>query len=49
MLNGAAAAGESSICSEIQAQSSQPYPSAGIDAFLRTLPERWIEVPGGWT
>lgn len=46
VLNGAAGAGKSSIGREIQKQSPEPYLVAGIDAFLRMLPERWFEGPG---
>lgn len=43
LLNGAAGAGKTSICRQIQQLATTPFLYAGIDTFLRMLPARYLE------
>jgi len=41
-LNGASSSGKTSIATELQALFSEPYLNAGVDSFLKMVPQRFI-------
>lgn len=45
IFNGVAGAGKTSTSVAFQAISAEPYLDAGIDRFLRMLPDRYLEPP----
>jgi len=45
ILNGASSAGKTSLLRAVQAIMPRPYLNAGIDQFVRMLPEHYVDSP----
>jgi chloramphenicol 3-O phosphotransferase len=45
LVNGASSAGKTSLLRAIQAIMPRPFLNAGIDLFVRMLPEHYVDTP----